>query len=65
MNVHRLVGARVEIMYTFSMSGEVEEFRAEGGRNIPSHLRGPGILFLHNNARAFFQDFLVDVSVSY
>ena len=49
---------KINILYTFSMSGEVENFRSR----IPNRLHGPGVLFVCN-CRAYFQKFLVDTTV--
>ena len=50
----------INILYTLSMSGEVEEFRSR----IPNRLQGPGVFFLSND-RAYFQKFLVNTTVGF
>ena len=50
----------INILYTFSMSGEVEEFRSR----IPNRLQGPGVFFLSND-RAYFQKFLINTTVGF
>ena len=57
---NRLVDVTISILYTISMSGEVQEFRSR----IPNRLQGPGILF-RSNDRAYFQKFLVDTTVGF
>ena len=56
----RLENVKINILFTFSMSGKEEVFRSR----IPNRLQGPGVLFLSND-RAYFQRFLVNITVGF
>ena len=66
--MYRSVETTIKILYTISMCGEVQQFRAEGnGKNykvpIPNCLHGSGVLFLSKD-RAYFQEIHIDTLVS-